>query len=99
MFGQQNKLKELFDKYGWELIESQIPTDWWIAEIWLIKSNWSPTDCYVFLSFRVDEQLEDKTKRNFNVWAINMSLSQPLNWRIDNFNIELIDDFYAHIPN
>jgi uncharacterized protein (DUF2132 family) len=27
MYGQQNKLKELFDKYGWELIETQIPIE------------------------------------------------------------------------
>jgi hypothetical protein len=98
MFGQQNKLKELFDKYGWELVETQIPTDWWIAEVWLIKSTWSPTDCYIFLSFQVDEQLEDKTKRKFNVWSIKMSLSQPLNWQNDNFNIEFHDVDYAQIP-
>jgi hypothetical protein len=97
MFGQQNKLKELFDKYGWELIETQISNDWWIAEIWLIKSSWSPTDCYVFLSFRVDEELEDKTKRDFNVWSINISLQQPLNWRNDNFDIDTIDDFYEEV--
>jgi hypothetical protein len=97
MFGQQNKLKELFDKYGWELIETQIPSEWWVAEIWLVKSIWSPTDCYVFLSFRVDEQLEDKTKRNFNVWSIKLSLNQPLNWRDDNFDIDTSDDFYEEI--
>lgn len=97
MFGQQNKLKELFDQYGWELIETQIPTDWWIAEIWLIKSIWSPTDCYVFLSFNVDEQLEDKTKRNFNVWEIKISLQQSLNWRDDNFDIDTKDDFYEEV--
>lgn len=51
MFGEQNKLKELFDKYGWELVESQTPNEWWIVEIWLIKSIWSPTDCRVFFEF------------------------------------------------
>jgi hypothetical protein len=97
MFGQQNILKKTFDKYGWELVETQISTDWWIAEIWLIKSTWSPTDCYVFLSFRVDEELEDKTKRNFNVWSIKLSLNQPLQWQNDNFGIDTSDDFYEEI--
>jgi hypothetical protein len=46
----------------------------------------------------VDEQLEDKTKRNSSVWAIEMSLSQPLYWRDDNFNIKFYDDDYAQIP-
>ncbi|HEY0656884.1 MAG TPA: hypothetical protein VGD05_00335 [Pyrinomonadaceae bacterium] len=71
---------------------------WWIAEVWLIKSTWSPTDCHVFLKYLVDEQLEDKTKRNSSVWAIEMSLSQPLYWRDDNFNIKFYDDDYAQIP-
>jgi hypothetical protein len=97
MYGQQNKLKELFDKYGWELIETQIPNYDWIAEIWLIKSTWSPIDCYVFLSFVVDPQLEDITKRNYRVWEIKMSLKQPLYWRNDNFDIKCGDDSYAEI--
>ena len=97
MFGQQNKLKELFSKHGWELIESQVPTDWWIAEIWLIKPTWSPTDCYVFLSYDVDEQLEDKTKRNFAVWSIKLSLKQPDYWH-EKMNINTQDEEYLEIP-
>ncbi len=98
MFGQQNKLKELFDKYGWELMETQIPTDWWIAEIWLIKSTWSPTDCYIFLAFLVDDQLQDKTQRNFAVWVVTVSLKQPHSWRNDKINIDMQDEEYFEIP-
>jgi hypothetical protein len=32
MFGQQNKLKELFEKYGWKLVKSQTPSVWWIVK-------------------------------------------------------------------
>ena len=62
MFAQQNKLKDLFPEYGWELVEKQTPNDNWIIEVWLIKSLWSPTDCFVFISFNVDPQWEDRKK-------------------------------------
>jgi len=80
MFGEQNKLKELFDKYGWELIDSQSTNVWWIEEIWLIKSIWSPTDCKVFLSFIVDEQWTDRARTAFGVNRITASVSKPVNW-------------------
>lgn len=80
MFGEQNKLKELFDKYGWELIDSQSPNVWWIEEIWLIKSIWSPTGCKVFLSFVVDGQWTDRAKAAFGVDRIRASLNKPVDW-------------------
>jgi len=86
MFGEQNKLKELFDKFGWELIETQNPNNDWIAELWLIKSIWSPTDCYIFLSFDVDPQWTDRTRKNFGVWAVTASLIQPYDWRKEDSN-------------
>ena len=98
MFGQQNKLKELFDKYGWELIETQIRNNDWIAEIWVIKSTWSPTDCYVFISFEVDPQWEDRGRMKAGVWAINLSLEQPQNWQNDNINIGILDEEIYQIP-
>ncbi len=92
MFGQQNKLKELFDRYGWELIETQIPNYDWIAEIWIIKSTWSPTDCYVFISFEVDAEWEDRAGKKDGVASINLSLEQPQNWQNDNINIDIQDE-------
>lgn len=99
MFGQQNKLKELFDRHGWELVETHVPEDWWIAEVWLINSTWSPTDCYIFISFLVDPQWEDRTRRKAGVWAISLSLKQPEDWRNDQINIEMQDEemFQIHI--
>ena len=92
MFGQQNKLKELFPEYGWELVEAQVPNYDWIAEIWLIKSVWTPTDCYVFISFDVDPQWEDRNNKNEGVRAINLSLQQPDFWRNDNVQIDFVDE-------
>jgi hypothetical protein len=100
MFGQQNKLKELFNRYGWELLETRIPhaDDWWIAEVWLIKSTWSPVDCYATLTFRVDDQLEDKTKRNYAVWAIELSLSREDYWESDITKAAFLNSDSIQIP-
>jgi hypothetical protein len=80
MFGEQNKLKELFDKYGWKLVDSQSPSAWWIVEIWLIKSIWSPTDCKVFLSFIVDEQWTDRSRAAVGVNRITATVDKPIDW-------------------
>jgi hypothetical protein len=103
MFAQQNILKKTFDKYGWELVENQIPDDRWTAEIWLIKSIWSPINCYAFLSFVVDphfhniSRLQNTATRNENVWSIGISSMQPPTWRNDDFDIDASDDFYEEI--
>ena len=102
MFAQQNKLKELFDKHGWELIETQIPNYDWIAEIWAIKSAWSPTDCYVFISYWVDDQWEDRNRKKDGVSKINISLKLPEYWQNDKINVDIQDeeDFSIYIkPN
>ena len=92
MFGQQNKLKELFPENGWELVEAQVPNYDWIAEIWLIKSVWSANDCYVFISFEVDPQWGDRNNKKEGVRAINLSLQQPDFWRNDNVQIDFVDE-------
>ncbi len=83
MFGQQNKLKEVFNQYGWELVDSQNPNVWWFEEIWLIKSIWSPIDCFVFLTFEVDPQWTDRTRAKFGVYRINANLRKPVDWLSD----------------
>ena len=99
MFGQQNILKELFSKYGWKLVETQVPNDDWIAEVWLIKSVWTPIDCYVFISYEVDPQWEDRNRKKEGVWAINIMLEQPDYWNNDRIDIIVQDNeiFTIHI--
>ncbi len=92
MFAQQNKLKELFPNYGWELVETQNPNDDWEIEVWLIKSLWSPTDCFVFISFNVDPQWEDRNNKCEGFWDISVTLSQPDFWNTDRFDFNFQDD-------
>ena len=54
---------------GWELIEQDTDTDWWLEEIWRIKStkqNWGEELNILFL---VDPQFEGNNKSQA-VWAI-----------------------------
>ena len=95
MFGQQNKLKELFDKHGWELVESWIPEDWWIAEIWIIKSTWSPIGCFAALNYVVDPQWTDKNKKHLGVRSIALSLTKS-HYTQDGFQVESDSKFEFH---
>lgn len=92
MCGQQNKLKELFPVYGWDLVEAQTPNDVWFAEIWAVKSVWTPTNCFVFITFEVDPQWEDRANMKKGVWAINLTLEQPAEWRNDIISVDVRDD-------
>ncbi len=76
MLGQQNNLKKLFDKYGWELVETWIPEEWWVAEVWILKSTWSPTDCFVAMNYVVDPQWTDKNNKQLGVRSFAISLTQ-----------------------
>ena len=76
MFGQQNKLKELLGKYGWELVENWIPDDRFTAGTWILKSTWSPTDCLVAVNFVVEPQWTDSNKKHLGVRSVALSLTK-----------------------
>ena len=82
MFGQQNKLKEFFEQNGWELVETRKFDDIAVIQMWLIKSTWSPRDCFVFLSFETDPQdwyLQRKGEKP-RVARVVATLKKPLDW-------------------
>lgn len=81
MFGQQDKLIELLDRHGWELVATKKLSNHWIIGQWLIKSSWSPTDCHVFLTFEIDPQMT--ASQTSEVWGVSASLRRPSDWFID----------------
>lgn len=95
MYAQQNKFKELLDKYGWELIETRIPEDRFIAEIWMVKSTWSPIDCSVAIDYVVDPQWTDSNKKHLGVWAVALSLTQ-LDYKEEVLPVNLDSKFGFH---
>ena len=82
MFGQQNNIKELFDRNGWELVETRKIDDVWVIEMWLIKSTWSPTDCFVFFSFQTDPQNWYLQREGAKpaVFKVVATLKKPVDW-------------------
>ncbi|HJT98842.1 MAG TPA: hypothetical protein VJ696_11050 [Rhodanobacteraceae bacterium] len=48
------------DTAGWRIdaVVGRDDLDWWAAEIWTLKSDWSPRDFTVFVTWLVDPQDE-----------------------------------------
>ncbi len=68
----------MLGEFGWELVEARTIEQLWVAEIWLIRSSWSPTDCEVFLSFETDPE---GPSNNFSKdWFVRPSRSRPFDW-------------------
>lgn len=77
----QDTIKELLTESGWELVEARPIASLWVAEIWLIRSTWSPLNCMAYLNFEIDPQADPSDVSR--VWAVKASLSRPLDWATD----------------
>ena len=75
---------------GWELIEQDTDTDWWLEETWRVKStqqNWGEEINILFL---VDPQYEG-TKKSQAVWAVMAAKEVPTERPIGNEGIIEMD--------
>ena len=75
---------------GWELTEQDDDTDWWLEEIWRIRSvqqNWGAEVCILFL---VDPQYEGR-KKSQAVWAVMAANEVPAERPIGDEGIVLMD--------
>jgi hypothetical protein len=54
---------------GWELIEQDDNTDWWLDEAWRVKSTAQHWGEEIYILFLVDPQY-DGTKKDTAVWAV-----------------------------
>ena len=61
-------LKKLIDS-GWELLEQLDDTDWWLDEMWKVKSVKQYWGYQIFISFLVDLQYVGNNKGSA-VWAV-----------------------------
>ena len=72
---KQLLLNKLYDA-GWELATQDTDTDWWLEEIWSIKSvrqNWGYE---LFILFLVDPLYEGNNKSQA-VWAVTATTELP----------------------
>jgi hypothetical protein len=77
----KEKIREALAGSGWEIAEVRTYAEHWVDEIWLVRSTWSPTDFEVYLTFEIDGQ--SRSRDTSSVWAINASLSKPIDWSGD----------------
>ncbi len=82
-----NELKDRLLSAGWELIESRTILHLWVAEIWQIKSVWSPTDCVVYLTFEIDFQANPKDASKVD--QVKASLRRPIDWFVEQNTVDV----------
>jgi len=77
----RQKVAERLDLDGWEVASIIDPDllDWWVDEMWKVKSVWSPKGAVVYISFLVDPQHEGTRKKGQSIWGIGCSKKFPTN--------------------
>jgi hypothetical protein len=75
---------------GWELIEQDDDTDWWLDETWRIKSIQQGWGEEIYILFLVDPQYEG-TKKDTAVWAVMAVNEVPTERPIGNQGIIEMD--------
>jgi hypothetical protein len=65
---------------GWEVAES-LDAGWWVDEIVVLRSSWSPVGRRVFVSFLVDPQHDGPRGPGESVWAVAVSREPPIDQR------------------
>ena len=53
---QQHDIEEMLLREGWRVADRQVAPAWWLDEVWVLESTWSPTGTQAFVSFLVDPQ-------------------------------------------
>ena len=80
MWAQKTELLQQISAQGWTTTELE---DWevedWADEIWLLESVWSPIGSRAYLTFLVDNGIDNwhQRKKGESVWAAEISLSKP----------------------
>jgi hypothetical protein len=97
MITQRNKLFELLQRYGWEVINVEdhlrgwTGPDWFIDELWEVESALTPKGLKVWVTFLVDPQTPNliERKKGQGVWAVKAGLRKPPESRIGDAEVYL----------
>ena len=75
---QQRQLEELLTQEGWSIVSRDVaPDEWWLDEVWMLESAWTPTGKRLFVSFLVDPQAMGDRVKGQAVWAVAATLTRP----------------------
>ncbi len=76
---QAKQLLAFMTEEGWELIEKRVmDVPWWIDELWLLTSSWSPQDAKIWVAFEVDPMDFSHTRpKGTSVWCVSFHRTDP----------------------
>ncbi|WP_299773308.1 hypothetical protein [uncultured Pseudoteredinibacter sp.] len=74
----REKLESCIVENGWRIENVQYDgLDWWVDEIWELRSIWSPEGVSAYLSLLVDPLHEGARRKGQGVWAVGCSGESP----------------------
>ena len=77
MQAQQLQLEDILTGEGWRIVERETPcSDWWLDEVWVIESLWSPVGVRAYVSFIVDPMAPREKRKGKHVWAVAVGLER-----------------------
>lgn len=74
---QQRDIEEMLAEEGWRVAERLIDLEWWLDEVWVIESAWTPVGSRAFVSFLVDPQAPFERAKGEAVWAVCVTDDAP----------------------
>jgi hypothetical protein len=77
MRAQLNQLESLLPAEGWVLLVRETPGDWWLDELWILESSWSPVGLRAYISVLVDPQGPVERRKGEGVWAVAVTARRP----------------------
>ena len=77
MKAQQDQVEALLPDEGWRLVTREEASEWWLDELWILESSWSPVGVRAVLSFLVDPQAPIERRQGEHVWAVAVMTHRP----------------------
>ena len=86
---QQREIETIRAEEGWRVVERQRQPEWWLDEVWVLESAWSPTGTRAYVSFLVDPQAPIQRAAGQDVWAICATTEAPAATATGNHSVPL----------
>jgi hypothetical protein len=74
---QQRDIEEMLVDEGWLVVGRERPDLWWLDEVWVLESGWSPIGETAYVGFIVDPQAASHRRRGEEVWAVRVTREHP----------------------
>ncbi len=78
---QQQQIVGLLPAHGWEVVPSERPDRWWLADCWSLRSTWSPVGERAWILFLAAPQEGDTKPSAPHAWAVAVAREIPERWQ------------------